>query len=207
MKKSLFIAFVLAMAATTVFGQKGLYKASLTKVETQGKITADSTSIKIDSIGNVFNPHYLFTDKNIEVNWQYSLNDFDFELKNFSNQTIRLLWDEAAYIDKDGNTHKVFHKGVKFMDRENAQPATGIIKGAKLSDLIAPTDYVYYSEGSYGGWRQLNLFESPKKHTLPAFDGSQVRILLPIVISGVTTEYIFTFTVKWAEEINKKKKS
>ncbi|MBB6109768.1 hypothetical protein SAMN05421821_105186 [Mucilaginibacter lappiensis] len=205
MKKRLLIILLSIGIGFHVFAQKSDYKARLTKVEVQGKVTADSSNIKVDSTINAFNPQYIFTDKDIDIIWLYALTEFDFILTNKSEQTIKIIWDDAAYIDKDGTTHKIFHKGVKYLDRNNSQPPSGIIKGAKISDLIAPTDYAYYSSGSYGGWQQTRLFEKPKRHQPALFDNITSRILLPISFNGTTIEYIFTFSINWFEEVKKKK--
>lgn len=39
------------------------------------------------------------------------------------------------------------HVGTKFSEREGDQPATTIIKGAKIEDLATPTSNVYYDDG------------------------------------------------------------
>ena len=50
------------------------------------------------------------------------------------------------------------HVGVKYIDRNDSQHASVIPKGASLSDIVQPTDNVYYVSGQYFGWRTSNLF-------------------------------------------------
>lgn len=59
-------------------------------------------------------------------------------------------------ISTFGQVGRVMHSGVKYIDRNNSQPASVILKGATLSDIILPTDNVYYISGQYGGWREGN---------------------------------------------------
>ncbi|MBB6131798.1 hypothetical protein [Mucilaginibacter lappiensis] len=205
MKKTFLLITCVLSIQSVSFAQKGDYKTMLNKVESHGKVTGDSTTIKVDSLTNPNNFHYTYTDKNIDFTIYRGVTEFYFDLKNNSGQTLKILWDDAAYINTDGTTNKVIHTGVKFIDRNNSQPATSIINGAKISDIVAPTNNVYYSSGSYGGWEQLPLLPKPKRHTDPQYNNTQIKILLPISIDGASIEYIFTMNVKWAEEIKKKK--
>jgi hypothetical protein len=207
MKKQLLMLLMAAMSVTFVKAQKnGSYKAFLTKVEVQGKVTGDSSNIKIDSTDVLKITKHVYSDPEIEIFWYNSISQFNFELKNKSNETIKLIWDDASYIGTDGSAKKIFHNGVKFIERTNAQPATSIIKNSKLSDLVAPTDNVYYSSGKYGGWNQTPLFLTSRKIETPVYDNTEVRVLLPLAFSGTTKEYVFTFKVKWIEDVKKKKK-
>lgn len=92
------------------------------------------------------------------------------------------------------------HSGVKYIDRNNSQPASVIPKGATLSDIIMPTDNVYYISGQYGGWREGNLFNFPidkkniEQSKLP-YIGKTVKVLFPIIIEDVKNEYVFEFKI------------
>ena len=35
-----------------------------------------------------------------------------FAFENLTDRTFRLVWDEAAFIDHDGNSSRVMHSGV-----------------------------------------------------------------------------------------------
>lgn len=92
------------------FGQKnGIYKAVLNKVEVQEKTTADSSGIRTDSLTNPKNNHYLYSDSTMDISWFSSATQLNFEMRNKRNETIKVIWDDASYIDTDGSTKKVFH--------------------------------------------------------------------------------------------------
>ena len=90
--------------------------------------------------------------------------------------------------------------GLSILIEITTQPASVIPKGATLSDIIMPTDNVYYISGQYGGWREGNLFNFPidKKNTeqskLP-YIGKTVKVLFPIIIEDVKNEYVFEFKI------------
>ncbi len=92
------------------------------------------------------------------------------------------------------------HAGVKYIDRNSSQPASIIPKGASLSDIIQPTDNIYYASGQYGGWRANNLFTfsidaKNVSVTKVPYIGKTVRILFPIIIEDVKNEYVFEFKI------------
>lgn len=90
------------------------------------------------------------------------------------------------------------HNGVKYSQREGDQPATTIIKGAKIDDLACPTANVYYDEGTrigystYGnGWKTRSML--PKEYK--GKETGEIRLMLPIQVKDVVNEYTFVFKV------------
>lgn len=129
------------------------------------------------------------------------------QIENKSNYSIKIPWDDVAYISSSGQTGRVMHSGVKYIDRNNSQPASVIPKSASLSDIVIPNDNIYYVSGQYGGWRESKLFNFPIdknniEESKQLFIGKTVRILFPIIIQDVKNEYVFEFRV---EDIIQKK--
>ena len=112
-------------------------------------------------------------------------------MENKSDNSIKIIWDEAVYIDEDNSSLKVIHSDVKYVDGK-AQPLTVIVKKTKINDLVTPLDNIYYvnpSKYSSGGWHKLPLFSVQKSA------GKTVKILLPIQIQETINEYIFSFKI------------
>ena len=80
------------------------------------------------------------------------------------------------------------HSGIKYSQREGDQPASTIIKGAKLEDLAAPTANVYYSD-VLKEWTSYSLYRNADKKA----EGQTIRLMLPIQVKDVINEYIFEF--------------
>jgi hypothetical protein len=143
-----------------------------------------------------------YQDSIIQIKWTYTATAFEFTMLNKTNKSLKVLWEESAYIDENGESKRVFHKGVKYIDRSQTQPSTTVIRGSVLSDLVAPVDKVNYMSGQYGGWYTRPLFEvnswttSGAKEVEDKIRGKTVSILLPIVYEGRTREFIFNFLVK-----------
>jgi hypothetical protein len=138
-------------------------------------------------------------------------------VRNKTDHSIKVVWDEASFIDLDGHLSRVMHIGVKFVDRNASQPPTVIPAHQHLTDDIFPTDRVYFRE-AYGrtpaGWHNTSLLRpvntlvtvQPGAPTPAAPDsfttavhariGKRFGVLLPLEVEGVKNEYTFWFAVK-----------
>lgn len=134
---------------------------------------------------------YSYVDNVIDILIFGSSKQFDFILKNVSDNSIKVVWNEAVFVNFDGSTSKVMHVGTKYSQREADQPATTIIKGAKIKDLAAPNCNVRYSD-ALKEWVTDSMYPST-----PAQTPGQLRLMLPIQIKEVINEYIFVFDVNY----------
>lgn len=196
MKK--FILTILTLIPILTFAQKGGYVLKLSSVDIEGESRG---SIKIDSVKPaqliLYNSKY--TDSLINIEFSYDDKSIPFELTNKGKKSVRVIWNEAAYIDYNNTSGKVMHVGIKYIDRSNDQPPTLIIGGSKISDLATPTENVFYSSGTYGGWRKNDLFPSPRKNDEKILVGKTVKLLLPIQVEGKQLDYVFTFLILFNE--------
>lgn len=156
--------------------------------------TSDSASVK----------KYVFTDSLISVAWVLTANSISFELRNKSQHSIKIIWDEVSYVDPAGQSLKVMHAGVKYTECSNSHPPSVIVKNGFISDIITPCDYVHYSSPSQyssGGWIEDPFFTPSSGYTLSALEpakqniGKIVKVLLPVEIEGTVNEYVFSFKV------------
>lgn len=165
---------------------KGGYKSELVKVEKpvdeavrygETSVIEDDGVTKYSYVDNIINI-LIFGDKE----------QFNFILKNVSDNSIKIVWNEAAFVGIDGVTSKIMHSGIKYSQREADQPATVIIRGAKLEDIAAPTDLIYYSD-ILREWTSRSMYPSK------AGANGQVTLMLPIQIKETINEYLFVFNV------------
>lgn len=167
----------------------GIYFTNLLKVEKPKNqdIRYGDTSIITDSITK-----FGYLDNIIDISIFTTQTQFVFSIKNVSENTIKVIWNEAVFVDVDSSTSKVMHSGTKYSEREGNQPASVIIKGAKLDDNVIPTNKVYYSD-SLEKWSELSLFSNADKNS----NGQIIRLMLPIQIKDVINEYIFDFGINF----------
>jgi hypothetical protein len=168
----------------------GKFNASLTKVE-----KPTNSAIRYGKTTNITEKDitkYSYKDNFIDILIFASDSKLNFILKNISDNTLKVVWNEAVFVDVDGSTSKIMHKGTKYVQKENDQPASTIIKGAKLEDLAVPTNKVYYSE-LLKDWVNTSLYSNAD----PKLEGQTIKLMLPIQVKDVVNEYIFEFTLTY----------
>jgi hypothetical protein len=139
----------------------------------------------------------LYEDNFLKILFSISKRQIGFNLKNKTANPIKIDWNQVSYVDVLGESHKVMHSGVKYIDREKPQSPSVIPPTAKLEDIVFPTDYIYYSSGKYGGWREIPLFpEAPKAKI---YKGRTFSVFMPLEINGVVKNYLFSFNIEEIE--------
>jgi hypothetical protein len=195
------------------------YDISLWKVERPEKATQRYGSQKVDSISGDSKYRFLFEDNLVRILWLATSRTIAFSLENKTDYSIKIPWDEAAYVDENGRSHRVMHSGVKYSEREKPQAPSIVVRKGTIEDIVQPTHLVYYREGYYGrytstpgGWEEKPLLVDYDYHgtyltgtysTFDAFDravksnvGKTYQVLLPLQIEDVINDYIFTFRVE-----------
>jgi len=181
---------------------KGYYKLGLAEVERPADSKERYGESKIVNFEEEGKTKFSYEDEMIKIVWLPLSTQFSFILENKTEHSIRIIWDEAVYVNENGSSGRVMHAGVKYIDRNNPQPPTVIMKNARIDDLIMPTDNVYYVSGQYGGWRTKPLFDSNAMSQEELAEVTQkyinktVSILLPLKIEDTINEYIFKFKIE-----------
>jgi hypothetical protein len=140
----------------------------------------------------------FYEDEVVKIIWIPQPKQIAFSLYNKSDFNLKIIWDEAAYIDENGVSRRVIHKGTKYIDRFNPQPPTIVAKNSYIIDLIYPADFIFYDEG----WQEKPIFpyeftgKREKAQMLAQnYEGKIFKILLPIEINGIKKEYLFAFKI------------
>ena len=199
MKKIVLFAALVSLTSCGGLFTYTSYDVSLKSVESPSNAKEKYGETKVVKVEQDELSKYQYEDDFIKIFWYVGSEQFHFDITNKSGYTMKLNWDDMSYVDENGKTNRVMHSGVKYTDRNNSQPASVLPKNASLSDMLLPTDNVYYRSSSYSsGWVEKNLFPE-YKYTEEAQSspmiGKTVRIIFPIIIQDVTNEYIFEFSV------------
>lgn len=191
------------------------YNMSLFKVERPEKATQRYGAQKVDTLSGGSKYKFSFEDNLVKILWLAGSRNIAFSLENKTDHSIKIPWDEAAFVDERGRSHRVMHAGVKYNDREKPQAPSIVVRKGTLEDIVFPTDYVRWQEGSRytsGRWDEDPLLLDFDYHgtylkgtypTFASFDsavksniGKTYQVLLPLQIEDVINDYIFTFRVE-----------
>ena len=200
--KKIIYTMIIATMLTGCMTYQGFYNVGLQEVERPENAKERYGESKIVNFEEEGKTKYSYEDDMIKIIWLPLSTQFGFTLKNKTDHSIKIIWDEAVYVDQNGSSGRVMHAGVKYTDRNNPQPPTVVVKKANIDDMIVPTDNVYYVSGQYGGWRTKPMFpnRASTQEELNAltqkYIGKEVKVLLPLKIQETINEYIFTFKVE-----------
>jgi len=177
------------------------YDIRLTEVERPAQAKQRYGEQKITQIEEEGVNKYYFEDEMVKIVWIPTSSHVSFILTNKTNHSIKIVWDEAAFVDENGVSHRVMHSGVKYIDRNNPQPPSVVVRNGTITDLVIPTDNIHYVSGQYGYWKKVPLFpvSSVNAEKLRSrsqiYIGKTIQVLLPLQIEDVVNEYIFTFEI------------
>lgn len=132
----------------------------------------------------------IYEDSFISINWTAMEQEmtFMFSLKNMTNNTMKLIWDEALIVNFDGFTERVLHKGADLESLQKSQQPAIIPPLAQLADFYCSEKYFGRNKLRYGYGGGDNCGYN---------DGKEMRLILPIQIGKITYTYTFIFKLKW----------
>lgn len=169
--------------------KSGLWHSTLVKVEKPEKSSERYGDVKtIDDKGVT---KYSFEDDYINIIIFGGDSHFNFKLNNKTRNSIKIVWDDAVFVDCNGSTSKVIHSGIKYNEREDPQVATTIISGASLDDIACPISNIRFEE------IQKEWVTDPMYPKTISKGVKQFRLMLPIQIKDVVNEYVFIFDVEY----------
>lgn len=133
---------------------------------------------------------YRYEDDYIDIVWFVDSDRFNFDLKNKTNHTLRINWDDISYVNYSGQVKRVIHSGIKYIEKNSIQPATNIPKGANVVDILVPID----------GRIIPNVYRTPEEFNAEngaaSYVGKILKIMMPIIIQNVQNDYTFTFKIE-----------
>lgn len=195
MKSILF--FSLLISCLFCFSQKpekkyGSYQANLYKVD---GVDA-SEFILLDSVKSIYE------DSLMRIEWTYNHYQMNFKLTNQSNQTMKVIWNDAAFIDVNNMSERVYHKGIPFTEKEETQVPTVLYKNSILSDLVSPVSFTYMFNNHWTSDILIpgdNILDHARKTIFEKYIGKTIRVVLPIYVGARLIEYDFCFRISFKE--------
>lgn len=140
-----------------------------------------------------------FTDSIIDIKFQVNQNNIGFTLKNKSQASIKLLWDDAAFV-LFGKASPVYNKSTKVIHSALSKPNTTIPSEAFISDIFAPLDEsigffdTYNRNTSIFPFFTVGKYDS-KLDYIKKLKGTDFTVFMPIAHKNEILEYYFVFNV------------
>lgn len=167
----------------------GKYITTLSKVEKPSNESIRYGEISIIEKDGI--TKYGYKDDIINILILGSRSQFEFILENVSKHSIKIIWDEAVFVNFEGMSSKIIHTGIKYSQRDSEQPPTTIISNSKINEIALPIQNIIYSN-VLKEWITTSMYPS-----IPDFSKSQLKLMLPIQIKDIVNEYIFVFDLTY----------
>lgn len=163
-----------------------------------------------------------FEDEYISIQLLQVLNEgIILTLANNHSSTIRILWDEAAFVDHDGYSHRINHDnssvskilfegrsvtysgnkvtssshggGAMVVDEYKVQIPSVIPAGARVNTAIIPVDNAAIAMYEPMDFVDKEMAEETLREMQAHPDHPTIKLLLPIEVDGKKIEYTATF--------------
>lgn len=130
----------------------------------------------------------VYEDDSIRIAFAMVKAQVQFSLQNKTESAIEINWDQAAFIDFSGLSHRVIHTGTKLNDRDKPQAPATVPPTARIGDIVYPADY---AEWSGSEWLQRPVLPPAEV----AYKGRTFSVFMPLKINGEPKNYLFTVKV------------
>jgi hypothetical protein len=137
-----------------------------------------------------------FEDDFLKVHFTLSRKGVNFSIKNKTDDPIKIDWNQWSYVDTDGKSHRVFHSGIKFTDKESSLAPSVIPPTAMFEDVVCPSDHAKFSEIG-GGYQFVDLL--PQSSSATEFVGKTISLFMPLELHNSVKNYFFSFKIKDAQ--------
>ena len=197
---------------------KAAYDISLVSVEksTGGKKLGQQ---RIEAVIEAGISKFSFEDETVRIKWLPSPYDIVFVLNNKTYRPVRIVWDEARFIDERGLSHRLIHSGAGYEDRNASHPPTVVAARGTLEDFLHPADYFQKEEDHSGKsskqegyWKRTPFLPAQIKGTAEElrakaepFVGKAFQVILALQIDDLQNEYVCTFRINKVDVTEEKR--
>lgn len=134
----------------------------------------------------------VYRDEDIEINFFVDDKSISFDLKNKTENGIKLNYDEISYISPGGASLRVVSSNIRFADRFSPQAPVVIPPGLSISETIIPAQNIFFrSNDVVYGWDVVPLFPNAPETYL----NKEFGLYFPLEIKGGKKEYFFKFVI------------
>ncbi len=111
-------------------------------------------------------------------------------------EPISIIWDDAVYVNIHGESSQLYGEAT-FSYPGDRIPSTTISAGARSEINLVPEEVIYYDDEE--GWTRGPYYEITPGN-IGTYDGSTIKIILPIEVAGEIQEYEFEFVANYLAE-------
>lgn len=173
----------------TQLGFMTYYDIQLINVRKPENVKKAFSEIKFIDIPNQQNKGYDYEDEYLNIRWIPLVDCFEFNIQNKCNYSIKLSWDNMAFVDKNGQSKRLLNGETRKINSDREQPNSVVPRNAKLSGYAVP-----YPQNKFFNFEYFSPLELKEMGCI--YRGQKISILFPVIIQNIVNEYVFEFEVK-----------
>ena len=192
-------AFSVLAAFGCSSGYRAVYDINLIDTERPEVAKKEFGDQVVKVVGQVGRERSRFEDGLVAIEWEPTPSAFHLKIINKSDKPIAIVWDDAAYIDENGQKHRIINSKVIHEHREKPQRPSVVEPGAQFKESLRSADNVVYQTGINAGFRERPFFptsgsnqEKLNLQTSPLIKKT-VSVNLPFNVNGEKYAYMFIF--------------
>jgi len=106
---------------------------------------------------------------------------------------LTINWEEGLYLDYDNIGHRLLLSSTKDADKDKPQAASTIVPRGNIVETITSADHVSMSN-VLGVYVRSPLLPTDYASAV-RYNGKEMKLILPISVDGITSNYEWTFKV------------
>jgi hypothetical protein len=138
--------------------------------------------------------HLRFKDDAIAIEFRVTQDLIAFSLTNKTNGTIRIPWDDVAFVAVGGEAKAMAHRGRLPINRDLPQMPTVVPPSSTAVDDLIPWSHIEDGELLEGGILPVECGPA-RCVALEGMEGEIFGLHMPIEIEGVRRDYNFKFRI------------
>jgi len=156
-------------------------------------LSTERYHLKFRQVGPVAADELRFQDKVVAIQFTVTDNAIQMKFDNRSEQTIKILWDQAEYTDVRDRRSRIIHPGIRFQDRNSALPPQTVLAGESIQEALMPVGLVVYSQQKKA-YENQPLFMLDND-TAQGLKGKSFYVFIPIEIDRQIIPYNFKIQI------------
>ncbi|MBC8180479.1 hypothetical protein H8E88_05075, partial [candidate division KSB1 bacterium] len=137
MKKNLLFLCVIALIIGCAGSMQRIsFDLTLTQVERPKDAKEQYGEINTTVTDSLGKKYLVFEDELLKAMFFFGDTSIGIILNNKSDHTIKIDWDNSAWISPSGESKRVIHSGVKLVDRNSPQSPSIIVRNGLLRDSV-----------------------------------------------------------------------
>ena len=171
------------------------YDFSLKEVRVPAECRSKYGEGRIDRADTAGIQRHVFENEMIRIFWIPTDMFLAFTLQNKTDDTLKVMWGGASYVDETGTRDSATHGGVNYVDalyRNRPKQPSVVLSNSSVTDWVIPEHCVRRAGGFMAGTGFVDpMF--PGDSTL--YVGKTVKVMLPLKAGETIIEYTFVFNI------------